>query len=144
MSADIWKMPDRIWAERDADTNEKRWFTTRGMGAEYVRADLHETEIARLRDELAKAKCDPDGCKAHIDAFMERLAKAESTLASVTAERDAMREAIDEIARQKLPIEMWAEYGPDYDPDFEGGYEGCVRRARAAQPKPQQKDTNNV
>lgn len=32
-------MPDRIWADRDEETGEKRWFSVRGMGREYVRAD---------------------------------------------------------------------------------------------------------
>lgn len=31
--------PARIYVERDEETNEKRWFSIRGMGVEYVRAD---------------------------------------------------------------------------------------------------------
>jgi hypothetical protein len=33
-------LPDRIWVERDAETNEKRWYSIKGMGVEYVRASL--------------------------------------------------------------------------------------------------------
>ena len=32
------EIPDRIYVELDADTNEKRWFSTKGMGIEYVKA----------------------------------------------------------------------------------------------------------
>lgn len=31
-------MPEQIYAERDPETNEKLWFSIRGMGVEYVKA----------------------------------------------------------------------------------------------------------
>ena len=37
--------PHRIWVERDEETNEKRWFSCKGMGVEYVRADLAPSVI---------------------------------------------------------------------------------------------------
>jgi hypothetical protein len=43
------KMPARLYAERDPETNEKRWYETPGMGDEYVRAD----EVERLRALVA-------------------------------------------------------------------------------------------
>ena len=47
-------------------------------------------------------------------------------------ERDAeiarLREALEEIARQRLPFEMH----PDEIGDLEAGYEGCIGRARAS------------
>jgi hypothetical protein len=46
------KMPVRLYAERDPETNEKRWCETPGMGDEYVRAD----EVERLRAELQTMK----------------------------------------------------------------------------------------
>jgi hypothetical protein len=46
------KMPARLYAERDPETNEKRWYETPGMGDEYVRAD----EVERLRAELQTLK----------------------------------------------------------------------------------------
>lgn len=51
-------------------------------------------EISRLQEQIETLKaqsCDPDGCKAHIDAFMKRAERAE-------AERDRLREALVEIA----------------------------------------------
>jgi hypothetical protein len=54
------KMPVRLYAERDPETNEKRWYETPGMGDEYVRADeverLRADEVERLRAELQKMK----------------------------------------------------------------------------------------
>ncbi|WP_210203041.1 hypothetical protein [Pseudaminobacter soli (ex Li et al. 2025)] len=32
--------PERIWAESDPETGEKRWFSINGMGTEYLRADV--------------------------------------------------------------------------------------------------------
>ena len=39
-------MPNRIYAERDPETNAKHWYSTKGMGVEYVRAD--EVELLRV------------------------------------------------------------------------------------------------
>ena len=33
------ELPERIYAERDRETSEGRWYSTKGMGAEYVRAE---------------------------------------------------------------------------------------------------------
>lgn len=50
MTARDWSYPDRIWVERDEDTNEKHWFTIAGSGVEYVRAS-----------SLAKPASEPAG-----------------------------------------------------------------------------------
>lgn len=39
-------MPSRIFAERDPDTNENRWYSTRGMGDEYVSTDVVASMLA--------------------------------------------------------------------------------------------------
>lgn len=47
------EMPERIWAERDDETNEKRWYSIKGMGVEYVRAD--EPDLAKsIADVVAE------------------------------------------------------------------------------------------
>lgn len=40
--------PARIWAERDPDTNEKRWFSIRGSGVEYALASDLPDDVRRL------------------------------------------------------------------------------------------------
>lgn len=32
-------MPDQIYADRDPETNEKRWYNTKGMGTLYTKSD---------------------------------------------------------------------------------------------------------
>lgn len=67
-----------------------------GMTAAHGGSWVRYSDYARLQGQvetLTKERdCDPDGCKAHIDAFM---ARAEAT----EAERDRLREAIEFIAR---------------------------------------------
>lgn len=41
--------------------------------------------IAELRRERGAATCDPDGCKAHINAFMRRAEAAEARVARLEA-----------------------------------------------------------
>ena len=50
MSEPVKHTPDRIWVERDDETNEKRWFSIQGMGVEYVRADIADEMIEALRN----------------------------------------------------------------------------------------------
>ena len=38
--------PDHAFLDRDADTNEKRWFSTKGMGVQYVHEDRAAEDIA--------------------------------------------------------------------------------------------------
>lgn len=61
------------------------------------------------------------------DGFLACRARAEA------AERDnaRLREALEEIARQKLTDELETEADVEYA-DFEEGYDCCIRRARAA------------
>jgi hypothetical protein len=49
------EMPDRIYAELDPNTNDKRWYSTRGMGVPFVRAETHDRMgqyIARLENAI--------------------------------------------------------------------------------------------
>jgi hypothetical protein len=51
------KLPDRIWVERDPETNEKRWYSIKGTGEEYVRLSQADPmsdreEMVALADEL--------------------------------------------------------------------------------------------
>ena len=38
--------PDHAYLERDSETNEKRWFGTKGMGVAYVHEDRAAEDIA--------------------------------------------------------------------------------------------------
>lgn len=38
--------PDHAFLERDSETNEKRWFSTKGMGVQYVHEDRAAEDIA--------------------------------------------------------------------------------------------------
>lgn len=44
MSVEERDYPERVWLERDEETNEKRWFTVPGMGVEYALATRPERE----------------------------------------------------------------------------------------------------
>lgn len=39
-------LPSRIFAEQDPDTNEKRWYSTQGMGDPYVSTDVVASMLA--------------------------------------------------------------------------------------------------
>ncbi len=43
--------PDYAYLERDPETNEKRWFSSKGMGVPYV----HEDRVAELIEEAVAA-----------------------------------------------------------------------------------------
>ena len=59
------------------------------------------------------------------------LAELPEVKAIVGREVAKLREALAEIAKQKLTTEMETDYEADYA-DFEGGYDSCINRARAA------------
>ena len=53
MTAPAGHTPGRIYVERDPDTNEKRWYSIKGMGEEYVRADLVADLLKALEETRA-------------------------------------------------------------------------------------------
>jgi hypothetical protein len=57
------RLPERIWVERDGETNDKRWFSVAGMGIEYIRADR-------------APQADVDGSGVNPAAMTERLIDA--------------------------------------------------------------------
>ena len=48
--------PDHAYLERDAETNEKRWFSVKGMGVRYI----HEDQAAE--DVAAAVKAEREAC----------------------------------------------------------------------------------
>lgn len=48
MSVERKDYPERVWLERDEETNEKRWFTVPGMGVEYALATRPEREAQEV------------------------------------------------------------------------------------------------
>lgn len=78
--------PERIWADRDAETNEKQWFSIEGMGIEYVRADIAE----HMRTELSNRTMAYG--VIHSEWKQEKAAReaAEAKLVKVEAERDEL------------------------------------------------------
>lgn len=59
------------------------------------------------------------------------VAPAAAMLRDLAAERDRLREALENIARQKRTDELVTEFDVEYA-DFEGGFDECVNAARAA------------
>jgi hypothetical protein len=45
-------LAEHIYVEQDPETNEKRWYSTRGMGVEYVRADRFAASHVRRDEEM--------------------------------------------------------------------------------------------
>lgn len=89
-------LPDRIWIERDADTDEKRWFSIPGMGVEYVRAaPSGEALEGAGRDVLAERRrqIEAEGWTAeHDDTHSEgQLALAAGCYATVAGLHNAAR-----------------------------------------------------
>lgn len=75
------ELPAFIFAEKDEETGEKRWFSMKGMGVEYVRASdavialsVLTDEITRLRSELANAR----------SAALERTAAMERAITALS------------------------------------------------------------
>lgn len=52
------EMPERIWVERDDETDAKRWYSIKGMGVEYIRADLatRSSDAVAGREPVARAR----------------------------------------------------------------------------------------
>lgn len=48
--------PDHAYLERDPETNEKRWFSSKGMGVGYVHEDRAAEDVA------AAVKAERDAC----------------------------------------------------------------------------------
>lgn len=61
----------------------------------------------------------------------DAISAIQPDIARIVAERDRLREALREIARQKLTAEFETEYDVEVG-DFEAAYDECVRIARAA------------
>jgi len=57
--------PDHAYLERDAETNEKRWYGTKGMGVCYV----HEDRAAE--DAMAAAAAERKACAAMAREYAE-------------------------------------------------------------------------
>lgn len=77
-------MPERIYAERDEETNEKRWYSIKGMGVEYVRADALEAQAR----ELAEARAHEATLEKRRDHYRDKLATAQTRIAAL---EDALR-----------------------------------------------------
>lgn len=58
--------PDHAYLERDDETNEKRWFGSKGMGVCYV----HEDRVAE--DVAAAVSAERDACAEKAREFAER------------------------------------------------------------------------
>lgn len=68
-------MPERIYAEQDPETNAKRWYSTKGMGDEYVRVDIVaqlERENGNLRAAF-RANMLRYGPRENLDAEIDRV-----------------------------------------------------------------------
>lgn len=74
--------PDRIWVERDEETNEKRWFTVPGMGVEYALAKAASPAGGDVRGPT------PDMKIGFVDGY-------EAALGAVKAFRIKMGEPFD-------------------------------------------------
>lgn len=59
--------PDHAYLERDPETNEKRWYSSKGMGVEYV----HEDRVAEKIE--ASVNAEREACAA----IVEKLAGAD-------------------------------------------------------------------
>ena len=91
--------PDRIWIIKEdvaaSWPGSFRRFLGSDLnhgenGTEYVRADIAASQIAEVRAN----DCDPDGCKAHIDAFMDRALAAEAKADRLAAEVERLEVAL--------------------------------------------------
>ncbi len=69
-------LPDRIWVERDEETNEKRWYSIKGMGVEYVRADVDATASKPVLAEAWKVKANPMGADGLDERAFDAARKA--------------------------------------------------------------------
>jgi len=57
--------PDHAYLERDAETNEKRWYSSKGMGVGYVHED-------RVAEEIKKAvAAEREACAALAETFFD-------------------------------------------------------------------------
>ena len=101
--------PERIWVERDPETSEKRWFSIKGVGVEYVRADLAALRAGGEPYAYEFGGSNGDGtfsvhiertlpAKPHPDWPVRNLythpaTSCERELAEARAERDAWKDA---------------------------------------------------
>lgn len=83
-------LPDEIYVERDAETNEKRWFSCKGMGEKYVHARLLDNWKFVAKHGLAKVT--PE------HTWAQWLAEMKADLSTLTRERDQAREALKPFA----------------------------------------------
>lgn len=84
-------LPDEIYVERDAETNEKRWFSCKGMGEKYVHARLLDNWKFVAKHGLAKVT--PE------HTWAQWLAEMKADLSTLTRERDQAREALAPFAK---------------------------------------------
>lgn len=61
--------PDHAYLERDDETNEKRWYSTKGMGVRYV----HEDRVAE--DVAVAVKAERERCLKIAEYGIERAVR---------------------------------------------------------------------
>lgn len=97
-AADNRDYPARIWVERDAETNEKRWFTIGGMGVEYVCA----TQLPVLPDDVTRLVIAARDV-AYSDPMPETMRELDKA-AEAFAERVPWDDEPDDIASPSAPV----------------------------------------
>lgn len=103
----------------------ERWLDL-GVASVYARPTAISAILARLRKAEAERDATNDGANALLDA----LRAAEAREADLRAKLKTAREALGDIAKQKLHAEV-TDSDPD-ELDWLGGFEECVHRARTA------------
>lgn len=119
-------LPDEIYVERDAETNEKRWFSCKGMGEKYVHARLLYNWKFVAKHGLAKVT--PE------HTWAQWLAEMKADLSTLTRERDQAREALQTIvhAYDNNGVEMNSpEIGGHDDIPPHPWHEEWLQRARS-------------
>jgi hypothetical protein len=84
--------------------------------------------LASERDAL---RAENEKLRATLNLAVTSHHEAVNTAISLVAERDALRAALRDIARQKKTDELDTEYDVEVA-DFEGGYDSIIDIARAA------------
>lgn len=106
-------LPDEIYVERDAETNEKRWFSCKGMGEKYVHARLLDNWKFVAKYGLAKVT--PE------HTWAQWLAEMKADLSALARERDQAREALANLRLTARVLLQNAEgcaanhYGADFE-----------------------------
>lgn len=115
----VERLPERIWVERDEETNEKRWFSVQGMGVEYIRADR-----ARLSQAGAGECC--DGYEAQIAVLQQVIKDRDATIAALAPSPSA--EGLPAIPQDD------ADFTPELARKIIVGYQRLLRTTPPATP----------